>query len=98
MEKNNPTGKAELYRALLALRTPEECEAFLEDLCTIRELQDLVQRYSVAAMLDDGRNYQEISRETGASTETISRVNRCLHYGCRGYRTVLDRRKENAGS
>lgn len=94
MEKNRQTDRSQLYGALLALESPAECEAFLNDLCTIRELQDLSQRYAVAVMLDEGRNYQEISRETGASTATISRVNRCLQYGSRGYRTVLDRRKE----
>lgn len=95
MDKNNQTDRSRLYGALLALETPAECEAFLNDLCTIRELQDLSQRFAVAVLLDAGKNYQEISRETGASTATISRVNRCLNYGSRGYRTVLDRRKEN---
>lgn len=94
MDKSKQTDRAELCRAILSLQTPEECAAFLDDICTIRELQDLTQRYSVAILLDEGKNYQDISRETGASTATISRVNRCLNYGSRGYRTVLDRREE----
>ncbi len=94
MEKVNPVAKAELCRALLSLKTEEECGAFLEDICSIRELQDLAQRYAVAILLDSGENYQEISKATGASTATISRVSRCLNYGSSGYRTALDRRKE----
>ena len=94
MEIVNPKSKSELCRAILSLKTEEECGAFLDDICSIRELQDLVQRYSVALLLDEGENYQEISKATGASTATISRVSRCLNYGSSGYRTVLDRRKE----
>ncbi len=94
MEKRRHAASEELCRAILSLQTPEECEAFLEDICTIRELQDMAQRFAVAAMLDAGKNYQDISKETGASTATISRVSRCLNYGSLGYRTVLDRRKE----
>ena len=97
MEKVNPAAKAELCRAILSLQTEEECGAFLEDICSIREMQDLVQRYAVAILLDAGENYQEISKATGASTATISRVSRCLNYGSSGYRTALDRRKGTAG-
>ena len=70
-----------LFRAILKLQTLEECEAFFDDLCTIKEMQDLSQRFDVARMLDEGKNYQEISRSTGASTATICRVNKCLNYG-----------------
>lgn len=94
MEIVNPKAKAELCHAILSLKTEEECSAFLDDICSIRELQDLVQRYSVAVLLDTGENYQEISKATGASTATISRVSRCLNYGSSGYRTVLNRRKK----
>ena len=94
MEKSKQSAPEELCAAMLSLKTSEECAAFLEDLCTIRELQDLSQRYAVAMLLDEGKNYLDISRATGASTATISRVNKCLNYGSRGYRTVLDRRKE----
>jgi len=80
-----------LYEALLHLETEEECRLFLDDLCTIRELQDLAQRLEVAVMLRQGSNYQTISKHTGASTATICRVNKCLNYGDGGYAAVLDR-------
>ena len=82
-----------LYQAVLSLKTPEECKRFFDDLCTIKELQDLSQRLEVAEMLYDGKNYQEVSRQTGASTATISRVNKCLNYGSNGYETALQRMK-----
>lgn len=94
MEKFHADTMQELCRAILSLRTPAECAAFLEDICTIRELQDISQRLSVAILLEEGKNYQDICRATGASTATISRVNKCLNYGSRGYQTVLSRRKE----
>ena len=80
-----------LFRAILTLETEEECRCFFDDLCTIKELQDLSQRLEVASMLSEGKNYQEVSRATGASTATICRVNKCLTYGNRGYLTVLER-------
>ncbi len=80
-----------LFRAILTLKNEDECEAFFEDICTIKELQDLTQRLAVAQMLHDGEKYQAIEEKTGASTATISRVNKCLNYGSGGYRTVLDR-------
>ena len=82
------------FNAVLSLKTAEECQAFFKDVCTIKELQDLTQRLQVAVLLDQGKNYQEISRQTSVSSATISRVNRCLLYGDGGYRTVLDRMKE----
>lgn len=78
-------------KALLTLKTEEECIAFLEDVCTIKEIQDISQRLVVAKMLNDGEKYQNIEKETGASTATISRVNKCLVYGSSGYKTVLER-------
>ncbi|MBE6630758.1 MAG: TrpR-like protein, YerC/YecD [Ruminococcaceae bacterium] len=89
----NIPGAERLMQALLALETREECHAFLEDICTIKEMQDIAQRLEVAFMLDEGKNYQEISKATGASTATISRVKKCLVYGSNGYRMVLDRAK-----
>ncbi len=80
------------FEAVLAIKNSEECEAFFEDLCTIKELQSMVQRYRVAEMLDEGKLYTEIVKETGASTATISRVNRCFEYGSDGYKTILARR------
>ena len=80
-----------LFSAILSLETLEECYNFFEDLCTITEMRSMAQRFQVARMLDDGRIYSDIVKETGASTATISRVNKCLVYGTDGYRTVLDR-------
>ncbi len=94
MEQKQIADLSDLCNALLSLKTPQECKALLEDLCTIRELQDLSQRFAVAGMLDRGQNYVEIAAQTGASSATISRVNRCLQYGSRGYRLVLDRMRE----
>ena len=79
-----------LFQAIMKLETIEECSNFFEDLCTISELRAMEQRFQVAAMLDEGRIYSDIAKETGASTATISRVNKCLTYG---YRVVLDRMK-----
>ena len=79
------------YEAVLTLQTVEECEAFFDDICTIREVMDMSLRLWVAALLNSGKAYQEISKETGASTATICRVNRCLVYGDGGYRRVLER-------
>lgn len=85
----------DLFQAILHLDSVEECSNFFEDLCTISELRAMEQRFQVAKMLDDGRIYSDIARETGASTATISRVNKCLTYGSDGYRTALDRMKEH---
>ena len=82
-----------LIRAIIDIENEAQCRACLEDLCTIKELQDISQRLAVAEMLDAGKNYQEISKATGASTATISRVKKCLIYGSGGYRTALDRAK-----
>ena len=79
------------FRAVLALRTSEECYDFFEDLCTVSELQAMTQRFHVARLLSEGKTYQEISAETGASTATISRINKCLEYGSDGYKTALER-------
>ena len=81
----------ELFRAILALETEEDCSAFLEDLCTVNELKSMEQRIEVAMYLRDGMIYQDILKRTGASSATISRVNRCLQYGAEGYQTVLPR-------
>ena len=83
-----------LFEAVLQLKTVEECYMFFEDLCTISELRAIEQRFHVARMLHDGTVYSEIAAETGASSATISRVNRCLNYGSDGYRTVFERLEE----
>ncbi|HLW47592.1 MAG TPA: YerC/YecD family TrpR-related protein [bacterium] len=80
-----------LFRAVLQLRTAEECYRFFEDLCTIGELKALAQRFAVARMLADGRTYDQIAARTGASSATVSRVRRFLTYGADGYALVLDR-------
>lgn len=80
-----------LYKMVLNLRTEEECHAFFSDLCTIPELKSISQRCFVAKMLSEECNYQEIVEKTGASTATISRVNRSLRYGDGGYETVFER-------
>lgn len=80
-----------LYKAILALETEEECEKFFEDLCTFPELKAMSQRIVVADMLRKGHIYTDIVKDTSASTATISRVNRSLMYGSKGYITVLDR-------
>lgn len=78
-----------LFDAVLSLKTREDCYAFFEDLCTIGELQAMRQRFHVAGMLHEGRAYADIVAETGASTATVSRVNRALLYGADGYKRVL---------
>jgi len=81
----------ELYEAILSLETVDECYDFFDDLCTVQELRALSQRLQVAKMLNRQRVYNDIAAETGASTATISRVNRSLHYGSGGYRAILGR-------
>ena len=93
MKKFDFTKTENLYDAILSLENINECKIFFEDIFTIKELQDISQRYEVAIMLNEGKSYNEICEETGASTATISRVNRCLMYGNGGYKTVLSKRK-----
>lgn len=83
-----------LFDAVLCLNTREECYSFFEDLCTINELLSLSQRFEVASMLKDGKTYLEIAEKTGASTATISRVNRSLNYGNDGYEMIMERLKK----
>ena len=82
-----------LFDAILTLKTPDECYKFFEDVCTINELLSLSQRYEVAKMLREGKTYLEIAEKTGASTATISRVNRSLNYGSDGYDMDLNSSK-----
>lgn len=83
-----------LLDAILCLQTREECYNFFEDLCTINELLSLSQRFEVASMLSNGSTYLEIAEKTGASTATISRVNRSLNYGNDGYSMIMERLKK----
>ena len=80
-----------LYESLLQLKDVDECRRFMEDLCTVTELKAMSQRIEVAMYLREGMIYQDIQKRTGASSATISRVNRCLQYGAEGYQTVLPR-------
>ena len=80
-----------LFEAVLLLRDIDECYNFFEDICTISEIKALAQRLEVARLLEAGATYSEISGKTGASTATISRVNRCLNYGADGYKMILER-------
>lgn len=90
--KNRET--SELFKAILLLKTEEECYRFFEDICTIKELQAISQRFQVAQLLEAKKTYSEIEDITNASTATISRVNRCLLYGADGYKLILKRMKD----
>ena len=83
-----------LFRAILSLRSMDECYTFFEDVCTINEIQSLSQRFEVAKLLRERKTYLEIAERTGASTATISRVNRSLNYGDDGYDMVFRRMEE----
>lgn len=91
MQKTDQGQYALLYQAILSLDSMEECQAFFQDLCTVSELRAMSQRLEVAQMLDDGMIYNDILERTGASSATISRVNRALQYGAGGYKAVLPR-------
>ena len=100
MNKNLKKPRNEtLYKAILTLETVEECMDFFDDLCTVAELRAMEQRYQVAALLDQGYIYNDILEQTGASSATISRVNRSLQYGKDGYAVVFERlaKQEAAG-
>ena len=83
-----------LFATILNLRNAEECYAYFEDLCTVKELKDMAQRLDTAILLDQGASYQQITRQVGISTATIGRVSKCLNYGTGGYRTAIDRLEE----
>ncbi len=93
---NRKPRNEEMYKAILTLRTVDECMRFFDDLCTMTELQAMEQRYEVATLLEQGLIYNDILEKTGASSATISRVNRSLQYGKDGYAVVFERlAKEN---
>ena len=94
MNKNNRKESVDrLFDVILSLKDKEECAAFFDDVCTIKEISDMAQRLDTAFLIDEGLNYQAISEKIGVSTATISRVSRCLNYGPGGYRAVIDRAK-----
>lgn len=96
MEKFSMEMFQDFFSAVLKLKSVSDCEKFFEDVCTIKELMDMKQRLEVASLLKEGKNYQEVCKATGASTATISRVNKCLMYGKGGYSLVL--KDEKAGN
>lgn len=81
----------ELYKAIISLQSVEECYDFFEDLCTVNEILSMAQRYHVALMLRNGVTYHDIADETGASSATISRVNKSYNYGAGGYKKIIER-------
>ena len=83
------------FEAVLKLEDVDDCYRFFEDVCTVKEIREIAQRLDVAKYLSEGKNDQEISTMTGASTATISRVNKCLNYGSGGYRSMLAKLKES---
>lgn len=83
--------KDKLFEAILSLESVEECRRFFDDLCTINEIHAMAQRLEVAVLLNEGETFNNIVEKTGASTATISRVNRCLRYGAGGYRGILSK-------
>ena len=94
MQKQDLSQMDRLYEAILTLKTPKECRAFFLDLCSAAELRAMAQRLEVAQLLDEGLIYNHILERTGASSATISRVNRALQYGADGYKTILPRLKK----
>ena len=90
--KNESTDR--LFRTILNLKTLEECYSYFEDLCTIKELQDMAQRLDTAILLSQGYSYQKIQENIDISTATIGRVSKCLNYGTGGYRNAIDKLTE----
>ncbi len=93
MEKFNKQSVERFFNVVLGLESVDECYKFFEDICTVKELQDMGQRLDVALMLSEGKNYNVISAEVGASSATISRVNKCLMYGSGGYELAIGKIK-----
>ena len=83
-----------LFEAILKLENIDECMNLFDDLCTVAEIKAMAQRLDVALHLKSGMSYNDIAKQTGASSATISRVNRCLNYGSNGYNTVIERLKK----
>ncbi|MBQ5321536.1 MAG: hypothetical protein J6K88_05735 [Oscillospiraceae bacterium] len=94
MAKTDKNAINRLYKAVLKLQTEKECENFFNDICTMQEIEAIAQRLDVACKLLKGKVYTEISADTGASTATVCRVNRCIKYGGGGYKTVVERLDE----
>ena len=84
-----------LFQSFLNLRSIDECYAYFEDLCTVKELSDMSQRLDTAILLSEGNSYQQILEQVDISTATIGRVSKCLNYGCGGYRAAIEKLKED---
>ncbi len=95
MKQINKKDMEVFYKAILSLKTVEECDAFFNDVCTIQELEAFKQRLEVAFLLKEGMSYSDINKITSASTATISRVSKYLNYGDGGYSIVIERIKDN---
>ncbi len=95
MTKKSREDAQKFYEAILTLQTVEECEAFFEDICTYQEMDAIAQRMEVALLLWDDMRYSDVNKQTGASTATICRVSKAMNYGAGGYKTVIERLKEN---
>lgn len=94
MKNRHSPERERLFQAILRLKDTDECLAFFDDICTINELNEMAKRLKVAEMLCEGKSYIQIGKETGVSTATISRVNRCLSYGSGGYSIAMERLRE----
>ena len=94
MLKYNDNTSELLCRALLGMKTAEECRSFLEDICTIQEIEAMAQRLDVARYLRQGMSYSRVNQLTGASTATICRVGKCVNYGSGGFKLAIDRLEE----
>ena len=95
MQRKKKSAHEKLFKAILSLKSNEECSAFFDDICTIQELEALAQRLEVACLLKEGKSYIDINKATGASTATICRVSKCLNYGEGGYATAIERLENN---
>ena len=95
MDLQRQDATTRLFEAILSLKNIDECYEFFEDACTIKEIQEISQRFEVASLLWQGKSYGEINQITGASTATICRVKKCLVYGNSGYKIALERTKQS---
>ena len=91
MTKLHNSSMDRLFQSILNLDSIEECYSYFEDLCTVKELQDMAQRLDTAALLAEGCSYQQICEQVGVSTATVGRVSKCLNYGSGGYRAALNK-------
>ena len=96
MDKLHSPSVDRLFRSFLNLNSIEDCYAYFEDLCTVKEIQDMAQRLDTAILLSQGQSYQKIVEEVDVSTATIGRVSKCLNYGAGGYQKAISKLQEGA--